>query len=338
MGTQGNRARVVTRSDVARLAGVSSAVVSYVVNDGPRPVAVETAARVRDAIELLGYRPNASARALKLGTTGVLGLVVPDSSNPFYAELALEIERVATGSGLALLVASSNSDLALESRLIRDLAARQVDGLLVAGIAGPPRLGPRAAQAPVAPVVFIDSPIAVPGAITLASDGQAGARMLVEHLLDVHGHRTVALLMGTVTDGWEDRRERGWQEALRARRAPEAMVIRDAFSRLGGYEGGLRLLAGPDRPTAVLASSDLQAIGLLRAAHELGIRVPEELAVVAYDGTSESEYCWPPLTCARQRLAEIAGAAVRAIVDGAEPSHRMLDVDLIIRRSCGCLG
>ena len=83
--------RVVTRADVARLAGVSTAVVSYVVNDGPRPVAADTAARVREAIEMLGYRPNASARARKLGTTGVLGLVVPDSSNPFYAELALEV-------------------------------------------------------------------------------------------------------------------------------------------------------------------------------------------------------------------------------------------------------
>src|SRR6476620_3133180 len=97
--------RVVTRADVARLAGVSSAVVSYVVNDGPRPVAAETAARVREAIELLGYRPNPSARALKLGTTGVLGLVVPDSSNPFFAELALEVERAATARGLALLMA-----------------------------------------------------------------------------------------------------------------------------------------------------------------------------------------------------------------------------------------
>ena len=84
-------ARAATRSDVARLAGVSTAVVSYVVNGGPRPVAADTARRVRDAIEVLGYRPNATARALKLGTTGVLGLIVPDSSNPFYAEFGLEI-------------------------------------------------------------------------------------------------------------------------------------------------------------------------------------------------------------------------------------------------------
>ena len=118
--------KVVTRADVARLAGVSTAVVSYVVNDGPRPVAPHTASRVRDAIELLGYRPNLTARALKLGTTGILGLVVPDSSNPFYAELGLEIERAASANGAALLIASSNSDLDLEARLIGDLAGRQL--------------------------------------------------------------------------------------------------------------------------------------------------------------------------------------------------------------------
>ena len=329
--------RVVTRADVARLAGVSTAVVSYVVNDGPRPVAVETAARVREAIDLLGYRPNATARALKLGTTGVLGLIVPDSSNPFYAELALEVERAATRRGRALLVASSNADLDLEARLVLDLTGRQVDGLLVSGAAGPPRVVvPPARRFPV-PVVYLDAPVPVDGFTTFSSDGRAGAASLVRHLLEVHGHRTVALLMGTGMEGWADRREVGWQEALRAAGAPDAPLIRVPFSREAGYEAGLRLLAGRRRPSAVFASNDLQAIGLLRAAHELSVRVPEELAVVAYDGTQESAYCWPPLTCARQRIADIAEAAVRVVVDGEEPSHRVFDVDLLIRRSCGCV-
>lgn len=102
--------RSVTRADVARYAGVSTAVVSYVVNNGPRPVAAETAARVRDAIALLGYQPNANARALKLGTTGLLGLLLPDTSNPFFAEFALAIEQSAGDRGFALLVANSGSD------------------------------------------------------------------------------------------------------------------------------------------------------------------------------------------------------------------------------------
>lgn len=326
----------MTRADVARLAGVSTAVVSYVVNDGPRPVAAETAARVREAIELLGYRPNPSARALKLGTTGVLGLVVPDSSNPFYAEFALEVEQAATARGLALLVASSNSDLELESRLLADLAARQVDGLLVAGAAGPERLTGPGARRLATPVVHLDCARPVEGYSTLTSDSQSGARALVDHLLSVHGHRTVALLMGTHGQPWPDGREVGWQTALNDAGASDGPLVRAPFSRRGGYEGGLRLLSGRRPPSAVFASSDLQGVGLLRAAHELGIAVPDQLAVVAYDGTQESEYCWPPLTCARQRVSDMAAAAVEIIARGEQPGHRVFDVDILIRQSCGC--
>jgi LacI family transcriptional regulator len=333
----GKSPRVVTRADVARLAGVSTAVVSYVVNGGPRPVAAQTAARVREAIELLNYRPNPSARALKLGTTGVLGLVVPDSSNPFFAELALEVERAATARGLALLVANTNSDLDLESRLLADLSGRQVDGLLVVAAAGPQRLTSPGARALPTPVVYLDCARPVRDHSTLTSDSQEGARVLVDHLLGVHRHTTVALLMGTHSQPWKDGREVGWQAALDDAGAPGAPLVRAPFSRRGGYEGGLRLLSVPSPPSAVIASSDLQGVGLLRAAHELGIRVPEELAIVAYDGTQESEYCWPPLSCARQRVGEMADAAVQIIVDGEPPGHRVFDVDVLIRRSCGCL-
>jgi len=325
--------KVVTRADVARLAGVSTAVVSYVVNGGPRPVASHTANRVRDAIDLLGYRPNLTARALKLGTTGVLGLVVPDASNPFYAELGMEIERAASARGVALLVASSNSDLELESRLIGDLAGRQLDGLLVSGTAGPPVPGVGGVPRVSTPMVYLDSPVPVPGYTTITSNAQQGATLLTHHLQRVHGHRSVALVMGTHSLPWRDGRELGWQLAVRNRTAP---VVRVPFTRQGGYEGGLQLLSGTNRPRAVLASSDLQAVGLLRAAHELGIRVSDDVAIVAYDGTEEAEYAWPPLTCARQRIRDIAEAAVQVIVDRAEPFHRVFDVDLVIRRSCGC--
>ncbi len=328
--------KAVTRGDVARLAGVSTAVVSYVVNDGPRPVAPATASRVRDAIDMLGYRPNATARALKLGTTGVLGLIVPDSSNPFYAEFGLEIEKSATARGLALLIASSNSDLELEIRLIRDMTGRQLDGLLVSGIAGPPVPGVGGVPRVSTPIVYLDSPVPVPGHTTFSSDAQSGATQLTEHLVRVHGHTSVALLMGTSSQPWRDGREVGWRLVMRNRGNPDARIVRAPFTRRGGYEGGRELLIGRDRPRAVFASSDLQAVGLLRAAHELGVRVPEDLAIVAYDGTEEAEFSWPPLTCAQQRVGEIAGQAVRVITDREKASHRVFEPDLVVRRSCGC--
>jgi LacI family transcriptional regulator len=271
-----------------------------------------------------------------LGTTGVLGLVVPDSSNPFYAEFGMEIERSATARGLALLIASSNSDLEFEARLIIDMAGRQLDGLLVAGTAGPPVPGVGGVPRLSAPIIYLDCAVPVPGYTSLTSDAHSGATQLTEHLLRVHGHRSVALLMGTHSQPWKDGREVGWQQMMRSAGTPDAPLVRVPFTRQGGYDGGRKLLAGRDRPTAVFASSDLQAVGLLRAAHELGLRVPEDLAVVAYDGTEESEYSWPPLTCARQRVGEIAAHAVRVIVDREKASHRVFDVDLVLRRSCGC--
>lgn len=334
-----NRSKAITRNDVARYAGVSSAVVSYVVNDGPKPVAAATATRVREAIDILGYRPNVAARALKVGSTRTLGLVVPDSSNPFFAEFAIEIEKVATKRGLALLVANSSSDLDLESRLLVDLAARQVDGLIVSGANGPPRhwAGDRKRTPP---TVYIDCALPEPGYRTLGSDACEGARQAVDHLLTVHGHRSVALIMGTGAGSTADQREVGWQQALEGADRPPGPVVRAPFTRKGGYAAGLRMLGSLPLPDAVFASNDIQAVGLLRAAHELGVRVPEDVAVVGFDGTEESEYCWPPLTSARQHVNDMAEAAIRTVLDknGTPAFHQVFPMDLVVRRSCGCTG
>ena len=328
--------RAVTRADVARYAGVSSAVVSYVVNAGPKPVAPATAARVREAIDILGYRPNVTARALKLGTTGMLGLIVPDSSNPFFAEYALEIEQAAANRGMVLLMANSNSDAEVEAHLIMDLLGRQVDGLIVSPAAGLPRHRPPRASP--TPTVYIDNAVPVPDLPTIGTDAVAGTRLAVEHLLHHHGHESVALLVGSGYRRTVDEREFGWRQALREAGRPDGIVVREPFTREGGYLGGQRLLAMRPPPTAVFTSNDLQAVGLIRAAHERGVNVPEDLAVVSFDGTSEAEYCWPPLTSARQPIREMAEAAVRTVIDAADgpPVHQMFPVGLVIRRSCGC--
>ena len=203
----------------------------------------------------------------------------------------------------------------------------------MSGAAGPPVPGVGGVPRVYMPIVYLDSPVPVPGYTTLSSDAQHGATLLTEHLQRVHGHRSVALVMGTHSLPWKDGRELGWQLALRNGDAP---IVRVPFTRQGGYEAGLALLSAAHRPRAVLASSDLQAVGLLRAAHELGIQIPDDLAVVAYDGTEETEYSWPPLTCAQQPIRDIAETAVEVIIDRAQPTHRSFDVNLVIRRSCGC--
>jgi LacI family transcriptional regulator len=156
------RRRAVTRDDVARQAGVSSAVVSYVVNNGPKPVAPKTAARVRDAIELLDYRPNPSAKALRKGRTDILGLVLADADNPFYTEYASAIADEAYQQGRALMIATARHDLGSETRLVDGLLARQVDGIIAASVSSHPQESfRRSFRLP--PVVLLDATAAVPG-------------------------------------------------------------------------------------------------------------------------------------------------------------------------------
>lgn len=331
----GSRPAPATRADVAKLAGVSTAVVSYVVNNGPRPVAVGTAARVREAMDLLGYLPNASARALRRGTTETLGLVLADPVNPFFAEYTAELVRAASALGKRLLIAEILEEQA-ELAVLEDLVARRVDGLLLAtGMLSPGRS--RLLAGAGIPTVFISSANRVPGARTVGSDAVGAAEGLVKHLVR-HGRRRIGLVIGTGGFGDPDPRKVGWRNSLRLAGLSEGASVMMPFTRQGGYLGASALLEENPELDAVFASNDLQAIGLVRALHERGIRIPEDVAVVSFDGTQESEFCWPPLTVARQPLSELAAAAL-ALLDTperAEGTHVQLQTEFIRRASCGC--
>jgi LacI family transcriptional regulator len=335
-GTTGRRA--VTRADVARYAGVSDAVVSFVVNGGPKTVSEPTAVRVRDAIQQLGYRPNSTARALALGSTKTLGLVVPDSTNPFYAEYTLAIQRAAGKLGFALLTSSSGFDPAVELRAMLELCDRQIDGLLLARGTGTSGASELARRGVWTPIVLIDSATAYPGYATIGPAAADGIDAVVDHLLRVHDHPSVSLIIGDTADVDTDGREAGWLKAhARNRRSPGA-VERTPFTRQGGYEAGIRLLQLPDRPAAIVTGSDLQAVGLLRAVRELGLQVPDDVAVASFDGTEEARFSWPALTTSRQRTDAMAEAAVTAVLAPSRTpaGHQVFATDLVIGRSCGC--
>jgi LacI family transcriptional regulator len=309
--------------------------VSYVVNDGPRRVAPETAARVRAAIGILNYRPNINARALKKGSTEILGLVLPDITNPFFAEYAHAIELAAAAHGYVLVVATSDANGVHESRIVSDLANRYVDGLIIATVLPPS--GFRAITLPGRPTVLINCSTPFAGYPAVGSDSREGARLLVDHLITVHGHQSVALIMGESSEPVPEPRERGWSDAFQSHDLPPGPIIRTSFSRRGGYEAAVRLLNWPTRPSAIFAASDQQCTGVLKAIREAGLRCPEDIAVVSYDGSSESEYCWPPLTVARQPILAMAEAAVSAVLNHSPPTaYRRFAAELVIRESCGC--
>ena len=325
--------RPPTRADVARYAGVSTAVVSYVVNNGPRRVAPETAARVRAAIEILKYRPNVNARALKKGSTEILGLVLPDITNPFFAEYARALEVAAAGYSYVLVVANSDANEAYESRIVSDLSSRHVDGLLIRTVLPPS--GFRAMTFPGRPIVLIDCSSPIPGYAAVGADAREGARLLVDHLITVHHHQSIPLITGDESSTAP--REQGWGDAFQAHELPPGPIVRTHFTLHGGYEAVQRLLSWPARPTAIFAASDQLCTGALKAIREAGLRCPEDIAVVSYDGTTESEYCWPPLTVARQPIQAMAEAAVAAVLNpDASAAYQRFETELVIRESCGC--
>jgi LacI family transcriptional regulator len=327
--------RPATRADVARYAGVSTAVVSYVVNEGPRRVAPKTAARVRAAIEILNYRPNVNARALKKGSTEMLGLVLPDITNPFFAEYARAIEVAAAAHGYLLVVATSDGNDAQESRIVNDLADRHLDGLIISTLRTPADF--RATRLRGRRTVLINCSTPFTGYPAVGPASREGARLLVDHLITVHGHQSIALIIGESSEPVPEPREQGWSDAFHAHGLPPGPIVRTSFSRQGGYEAALRLLNWPTRPGAIFAASDQLSTGALKATREAGLRCPEDIAVVSYDGTTESEYCWPPLTVARQPIKPMAEAAVSMVLNLIPAdAYQRFDTELVIRESCGC--
>jgi LacI family transcriptional regulator len=327
--------RAVTRADVARYAGVSTSVVSYVVHDGPRPVAAETAARVRDAIRVLGYRPNASAQALRTGSSKMLGLIVPELDNPLWSEVAIAVEQAAAARGYDVLISSSDGDVALERDRMRSLSARQVDGLIVTSIMTRPDLS--TVVDPGLPMVLLNTFFEVPDFASTGVDARRGAFDGTAHLAG-HGYPSIGLVIGHAGSD-TDLREQGWQDALREHGVQDGPIVRTEFSRAGGYTAGLRMFGSANRPRAVFVSSDMQAVGVLRALYELGLSAPTDVAIVSFDGTAEADFTNPQLTAVRQPIDAMAAGAVDRVLGrvAGEQWHRdLVPAALVLGASCGC--
>ncbi|MEV6925683.1 LacI family DNA-binding transcriptional regulator [Dactylosporangium sp. NPDC051485] len=332
---------VVTRRDVARLAGTSEAVVSYVLNDGPRNVAPATRQRIVEAIKELGYRPNAVARSLKTSRTMTIGLVVPDNSNPFFAELARAIEDVGFASGYTMLLGNAMGDDVREAKYIRTLIDRQVDGLIVVPAHGPRGWITELSDTPV-PRLVLDRELELPGATHVLVDNEGGSYQATTHLVQ-HGRQRIGCLAGLAGLHPTVDRVAGWRRALTqaGRDSADVPLMHVPFGRADGYRAGLRLLSGAQRPDALFVASDEQALGVLRAAAELGLRVPDDVAICAFDGIDGAAYTVPALTTMRQPVDQLGRSAVEWLlgkIANPELSTRRIihETKLVARGSCGC--
>jgi LacI family transcriptional regulator len=332
-----------TRNDVARLAGTSPAVVSYVVNDGPRPVAAETRQRVLAAIEQLGYRPNGIARSLRGNRSNVIGLLVPDNSNPFFAELARAIEVSAYDEGYTVLLANAVGDDAREVRYARTMVEQRVDGLVLSSAGHSAEVVRELTDARV-PLVLVDRQIPGIGAAVLAVDNEGGGYTATRHLIEVHGHTRIACLAGPGDLAPSADRHRGWARALGEAGLPagDELFVRSRFDRAGGYHAVRELLARGGAPfSALFACTDQQAIGTLRALAEAGLSVPDDVAIVGFDGIPEGAYTNPPLSTVRQPIAALGARAVELLLQNmagtpAAEETEVMAVDLVPNASCGC--
>jgi LacI family transcriptional regulator len=327
-------------ADVARLAGTSVTTVSHVVN-GTRAVSERTQRAVLAAIERTGYRPNSVARALARGGTQSLGLAISGLSNPYFTDVVAAIEAAASRAGLTLLLGDTGEDPEQELRIVRALAERQVDGMLLAPTVGAVEHAlPYLAQQQV-PVVlldrFVDAPLDQVG-----SDNEQPTARLVEHLIEI-GHRRIAMAIGIRGLSTTEERVRGYQGALAAAGIEfDPALVADGGSQRDQARAALHaLLDSPAPPTAVVSGNNFMTIGLLRAIAERGLRVPGDIALVAFDDFEWADLFAPRLTVIRQPTARLGTRAVELLLSRlAEPDRpprsERLEATFVHRDSCGC--
>jgi alanine racemase len=331
-------------ADVAREAGVSKTAVAFAFNS-PDRLAPETAGHIRDVAESLGYRPHPVARMLTQRSTLTIGVLTPQAlsvvfSNPFFGAFAEGVALAAEQEGYTLHFISP-----LRGSLALAMGRAMVDGVVAVGLsAGHPEV--EQIRAAGLPLVMVDSS-ALPDQPGVEIDDEVGARTAAEHLLHL-GHTAILIIGvepptpgGTLeTEGVMGRRLRGYLGAMAARGIdPDpALVCVGPASIEGGGAVLQRVWQGGLRPTAVLTMSDAMAIGVLSAARELGLRVPEDLSVVGFDDIELSRHTNPPLTTVHQSIRRKGESAVRlllAIVERRDlhPEHVRLETRLIVRGS-----
>jgi LacI family transcriptional regulator len=339
---------LVTRDDVARQAGTSTAVVSYVINNGPRPVAADTRARVLRAIADLGYQPNAAARALSRRRDDLIGLLVPNVDNPFFAMVATAVESASVDKGFTVVLGNTRNVDARRAEYVTTLLGRQASGLILVGAAheadgshGPRTSEMLADNAGVPLVSFDPLPDGAVGT-TLMPQNVKGAALAVGHLVE-HGHRRIGMLGGPPRFTAVRERDRGWREALTAADiAPgDLPVYRSRFDRYEAFDVMAQLLTTPLPFTALFVHTDEQAIGVIHACHAAGLSLPDDLAIVSFDGIREAALVTPRLTSVHQPIVEMARRAVDLIEQQVAhpPTSRTTErtpCTLVVRESCGC--
>lgn len=323
--------------DVASHAGVSVATVSRVLNDHPA-VRPGTRSRVLTSVTELGYRPNAVARSLRTHQTRTLGLVISDVLNPFFTELARAVEDAARRRGYSVIIGNADERAALQEHHVRTLLERRIDGLLVSPTDGGTAMI-RDAAAAGTPMVFVDRWIRGLDVPVVHADGRAAVHDLVAHLHAL-GHRRLAIIGGPSETTTGDERVAAFRAALDAHGLPlpREYTGQGDFQTESGRRETAAFLDLPEPPEVVFAADNLMALGAMDELRSRGLRVPEDIALAAFDDIPWFLHTDPPITAIAQPTGELGHKAVEALislVEGRSAASVTLEARLVTRRSCG---
>lgn len=334
--TQRPRATVL---DIARKAGVSRATVSLVLR-GSELVKKETASKVRQAMQEVGYVYNRAAANLRTARTNFVGMIMSDLRNPFFSELSVGIEDSLYKLGLTPILANTNDDLDRQNQVLRSMLENGVQGIIISPARG--TMAQHLALLP-ASLPIIQAMRRIEGCVLpyVGQDNRGGARKAVEHLVAL-GHRQIAFFGGNWHITTQEERYAGYCDALRAAGLPISadLVFETEVSKNGGARAMQQALASPARPTAVACYNDLIAIG---ATHELAMRdmrAGRDFAVVGFDDLDEAKHNFPPLTTIDAETIAMGGRAADALIrliDGSAsgPVAIIGTSRLVVRESCG---
>jgi len=328
-----------TIRDVAEKAKVSVATVSHVIN-GTRKVAPKTTERILRAMKELNYHPNAVARSLRTRSTKVIGVLVSDITNPFFASVVRGAEDAALEAGYSLIVCNSDESADREARYIRLFQRRRVDGILISPVGDGATDAVSQLRAEDMPMVFVDRCPADWEADAVLSDNVEGARLATLHLARA-GHTRIGLILGIEGATTTEERLAGYRQGLEEMN----LAFCEDLVRYGGYrmDGGraamnsLFLLEQP--PSAVFSTNNLMTIGVFQELLRRGVKIPGEMALIAFDDLVWAEMVQPRLTVVSQRPEEIGHEAVRLLLERLSvPGRRnrriiRIPVELRVRES-----
>ena len=308
----------VTLEEIARLAGVSKATVSRVLNDIPEGVGPETRARVKAVIKHLGYDLDGfNVHGRQDVHSHNIGLILPDIANPFFSELAREISRAAIDNGYVVMLGSTDFSVKVEQRIIAAFTAKKVDGVILVSVGGECCEGHRLLERYKIPCLLLDRDVSdMKRDALIVADNEQVSYTCCEMLIS-HGSFDVAYITGSSGASTSDERLRGYRRALQRFSVPYVpeRIKNGNYTMESGYNAVLEMERAGTRYSAIMAANDLMAMGAMKALQEFGYNIPGDVEVIGFDNIVYSQYTEPTLTTVQQPTIEMGQLAVRTIID-----------------------